>query len=175
MRNLNLQDSSLDLENITEEIDTNLSGVIRMNHQFLPHLITKKSSAIVNISSGLAFLPFPLSPIYSAAKSGIHAYSRVLRLQLKKTNVKVFELAPPATETALMNVFAKDMDLETAGSVMKVDKMVQIALKGIANNQFEIKPGMSKALKFMARLAPNFFLKMMDGTLEKAKAKKLNS
>lgn len=175
MRNLDLQDASLGLENITEEIEINLSGIIRMNHQFLPHLKTKNSSAIANVSSGLAFLPFPLSPIYSAAKSGIHAYTRVLRLQLKKTNVKVFELAPPATETAIMNVFAKDLDLETAGPVMKVDKMVKIAIKGIANNKFEIKPGMSKVLKFMARLAPNFFLKLMDETLEKAKVKKLNS
>jgi uncharacterized oxidoreductase len=173
MRNLNLQDSSVDLENLTQEIETNLSGVIRMNHQFIPHLKTKKSSAIINISSGLAFLPFPLSPVYSATKSGIHAYSQVLRLQLKNTNINVFELAPPLTDTTLMNAFTNDIDKESAGPAMKVEKMVSVAIKGILKNKFEIKPGMSKALYFMGRIAPNFFLNFMDKTLEKAKAKKL--
>jgi uncharacterized oxidoreductase len=175
MRNISLQDTSMDLENVTQEIETNLSGVIRMNHQFIPHLKTKKSAAIVNVSSGLAFLPFPLSPVYSATKSGIHAYSQVLRLQLKNTNVKVFELAPPLTDTSLMNAFTNDIDKDSAGSAMKVEKMVSVAINGLLKDKFEIKPGMSKALYFMGRIAPKFFLNFMHTTLEKAKKKKLNS
>jgi uncharacterized oxidoreductase len=88
MRNLDLQDNSITLESITQEIDTNLSGTIRMVHQFLPHLKTQPAAAIVNISSGLAFVPFPISPVYSAAKAGVHAYTQVLRLQLKATMSK---------------------------------------------------------------------------------------
>ncbi|PTB95563.1 short-chain dehydrogenase [Marivirga lumbricoides] len=172
MRNLNLRDASIALENITQEIETNLSGIIRMNHLFLPHIKTKKSAAVVNISSGLAFLPFPLSPIYSASKSGIHAYSKVLRLQLKNTNVKIFEIAPPLTETTLMDAFTNDIDKESAGPAMKVEKMVGIAINGIMKNKFEIKPGMSKVLYFMGRIAPKFFLNFMDKTLEKAIEKK---
>lgn len=174
MRNLDLQDTSMNLENLTQEIEINLSGTIRMVHQFLPHLKKQKSAAIVNISSGLAFLPFPLSPIYSAAKSGIHAYTQVLRLQLKNTSVKVFELAPPATETTLMNAFTTDLPSDTAGPIMKVDKMVQVAINGLLKNKFEIKPGMSKALNFMGRIAPKFFLNYIDKAIEKGKANKIN-
>ena len=170
MRNLFLVNTHLDIESITSEIDINLSGVIRMNHQFLPHLRTKKSAAIVNISSGLAFLPFPLSPVYSAAKSGIHAYSQVLRLQLKNTPVKVFEIAPPATATDLMDDFTDDLGSD-GGPLMKVEKMVQVAINGLLKDKFEIKPGMSKALKLMGRIAPKFFLNFMDKTLEKGKLK----
>lgn len=174
MRNISLQDTSLDLQNITEEIDTNLTGVIRMNHQFIPHLKAKKTAAIINVSSGLAFLPFPLSPVYSAAKAGIHVYSKVLRLQLKNTNVKIFELAPPLTDTSLMNAFTNDIESDSAGPAMKVEKMVSIAIDGILKDHFEIKPGMSKALYFMGRIAPKFFLNFMNTTLEKARAKKRN-
>ncbi|RZJ86112.1 MAG: SDR family NAD(P)-dependent oxidoreductase, partial [Chryseobacterium sp.] len=174
MRNLDLQDTSLDLENVTSEIAINLSGTIQMNHQFIPHLKTKSSSAIVNLSSGLAFLPFPLSPVYSAAKSGIHAYSQVLRLQLKNTNVKIFELAPPATKTTLMSAFSNDLDDDSAGPVMNVEKMVGIAIDGLLSDTYEIKPGMSKALYIMGRIAPRFFLNYMDKTIEKAKEKKKN-
>jgi len=174
MRNLDLRDTNMSLENLTSEIQTNLLGTMWMTHQFLPHLTKQKSSAIVNISSGLAFLPFPLSPIYSAAKSGIHAYTQVLRLQLKNTNIKVFELAPPLTDTTLMNAFTNDIEKDSAGPAMKVEKMVSVAINGLLKDKFEIKPGMSKALYFMGRIAPNFFLKYMDKTLEKAKAKKRN-
>src|SRR5579872_5174771 len=45
------------LEDITREIEINLCGPIRMVKQFLPHLKTKSEAAIVNVSSGLAFVP----------------------------------------------------------------------------------------------------------------------
>jgi uncharacterized oxidoreductase len=168
MRNLDLQDTSMDLENITLEIDTNLSGTIRMVHQFLPHLKAQSSAAIVNVSSGLAFVPFPLSPVYSATKAGIHAYTQILRLQLKKTNIKVFEVAPPSTETPLQNAFSH-IDMGSSSPIMKVDKMVAEAIRGILNDKTEILPGMSKMLKLMSRVAPKFAVNLMDKTIEKAK------
>ncbi|AEV98612.1 short-chain dehydrogenase [Niastella koreensis] len=170
MRNMDLQDTSMDLGNITEEIDTNLSGTIRMVHQFLPHLKKKSAAAIVNISSGLAFIPFPLSPVYSATKAGIHSYTQILRLQLKHTNVKIFEVAPPSTETPLLNAFS-NVDMGSTVQNMKVDKMVRVAIQGILKDKAEILPGMAKVLKLMGRIAPRFFLNFMDGAVEKGKRK----
>lgn len=169
MRNLNIQDAGLDLKDITREVDTNLTGTIRMVQQFLPHLKTKPSAAIINVSSGLAFVPFPLSPIYSATKAGIHSYTQILRIQLKNTSIKVFELAPPGTDTPLMDAFANNMD---GAMNMKVDKMVSIAIAGIEMDKWEIKPGISKVLKAMSCIAPGFALNMMNRTIEKGKRKK---
>ncbi|MGZ3749753.1 MAG: SDR family oxidoreductase [Bacteroidia bacterium] len=169
MRNMDLQDTGMSLENITREIDTNLSGIIRVVHQFLPHLRTKPSAAIINVSSGLAFVPFSAAPVYSATKSGVHAYTQALRLQLKNTAVKVFELAPPGTETPLMDEFRNVVD---SNQNMKVDKMVRIAIKGILNDTLEIRPGLSNVLKIMSRLAPKFIAGMLDRTIEKAKKQK---
>jgi uncharacterized oxidoreductase len=170
MCNLDLQDTSISLDKITQEIDINLSGTIRMVHQFLPHLKTQPSAAIVNISSGLAFVPFPISPIYSAAKAGVHAYTQALRLQLKATNVKVFEVAPPSTETPLQDAFSH-IDLGSSSPLMKVDKVVTQAIKGILTNNVEILPGMAKIMKIMSRIAPDFAVNMIDKTIEKAKNK----
>jgi uncharacterized oxidoreductase len=170
MRNLDLQDNNLSLVDITQEVDTNLSGTIRIVQQFLPHLKRQSSAAIVNVSSGLAFVPFPLSPIYSAAKAGVHAYTQVLRLQLKKTKVKVFEVAPPSTETPLQDAFS-DVDLGGSASMMKVDKMVSESIQGIRKDKFEILPGMSKMMKLMGRFAPRFSLSLIDKTIAKAKKK----
>jgi len=73
MQKINLHDTSIDLQNIVREIEINLSGPIRMVQQFLPHFKTKKTAAILNVTSGIALIPFPLSPIYGAAKSGSNA------------------------------------------------------------------------------------------------------
>ena len=81
MRNLNLQEER-DLGDVTREIETGLSGPVWMIQQFLPHLRTRPGALIVNVSSGLAFIPMAISPIYSAAKAGLHAYSQALRAQL---------------------------------------------------------------------------------------------
>jgi uncharacterized oxidoreductase len=60
MRNLDLNDTRHGVADITREIDINLSGPLRMVQQFLPHLKTQQEAAIVNVSSGLAFVPFRL-------------------------------------------------------------------------------------------------------------------
>jgi uncharacterized oxidoreductase len=131
-----------------------------MVNQFLPLLKSQQEAAIMNVSSGLAFVPFPISPVYSATKAGVHFYTQTLRIQLKKTNVKVFELLPPLTNTDLQNAFtAEDMK---GTQVMETAKMVSVAIKGFKDNTFEIRPGQSNLLKIMSRIAPDFILKQMS-------------
>src|ERR1700728_1300808 len=111
MRKISLPDGMADLTDITREIETNLNGPIRTINQLLPHHKKQKSPAIVNVTSGLAFVPFPISPIYSATKAGLHSFTQALRVQMKKTNVRVFELAPPGTETPLLHADFDETDL----------------------------------------------------------------
>ena len=144
------------------EIEINLLGPVRMVEQFLPFLKTKRQAAIINSSSGLAFVPLPTAPIYCATKAAIHSYTQSLRVQLQNTNIKVFELVPPSTNTPLMDNFGSDTFNNNTRGVMKVDKMVSVAIKGLGRDTYEIKPGPSSILKFMSRLAPDFMLKQLS-------------
>ena len=155
MRKLNLNDTANDLNNIGREIEINLLGPIRITQQFLPHLKLQKSAAILNVTSGLALVPFPIAPIYGATKSGLRSYTLSLRVQLKNTKIKVFELLAPATKTPLMDKFTRDFE---GLSMMKTEKLVATAINGMKNDKFEIYPGISKALRIMSRLAPRFLL-----------------
>ena len=163
MRKINLLDQSGDLEDLTREIDTDLKGTVRMVKQFLPHLKAQESAAIVNVSSGLAFVPLPVAPIYCAAKAGVHSFTQSLRVQLKHTRISVFELAPPMTRTPL---FTKDIDAPSGIRMMDVSKMVGRAIKAIENEDFEILPGMSNILKLMSRVAPQFILNRLSRSVE---------
>ena len=157
MRNINLNDTR-DLSDLTREIDINLSGPIRMVQQFLPHLKTRPSALIVNVSSGLAFVPFPLSPVYSATKAGMHAFTQVLRAQLKDTHVTVVELAPPGVETAL---FRKEFPELKEQKGMDVKVLAQHALEGIEAGSLEIRPGQANLLRVMSRVAPQLAFNQM--------------
>ena len=155
MRLIDLQDTSLSLENINQEISTNLSGTIQMVHQFLPHLLTKKSAAIVNVSSGIAFMSYSPAPIYSATKAGVRAYTQALRLQLEDTSVKVFEMIPPGVKTNLQNDWEKQPN-ETM--MMTADKMVKVVIDGMLKDKKELKPFMISVIKFATKIIPNVLL-----------------
>ena len=81
-------------------VATNLLGTIRVLDAFTPHLVARGHGTILTVSSGIAFLPFPLMPTYGASKAGVHAYTEALRPQLAGTGVEVAELVPPAVATA---------------------------------------------------------------------------
>ncbi|MFD2582506.1 SDR family oxidoreductase [Pedobacter vanadiisoli] len=166
MRLLDVQDASKDLENITREIDINLTGTIRMVHQFLPHLLKKPAAAIVNVSSAIAFMPYSTAPVYSASKAGVHAYTQALRLQLNKTHVRVFELVPPGVNTNLQNNWVLPPN---PGQMMDVDKLVSIAIKGLLNDTPEIKPFLVKVIRFLSRVMPKQLMKLGHREFEKFK------
>jgi uncharacterized oxidoreductase len=159
------------LHDIGQEIEINLLGPIRMVEQFLPYLKTKPEAAIVNVSSGLAFVPLASAPIYCATKAGIHSYTQSLRVQLQGTSVNVFEVAPPGTSTPLMDTFGSDAFHRNSQGVMKVDKMVSVVLKGLERDTYEIRPGISNVLKLMSRLAPTFMLAQLSRSVAEELAK----
>jgi uncharacterized oxidoreductase len=90
------------LETAERTITTNLLGPIRLIAALLPHLATRPSATIMTVSSGLAFVPLPATPTYSATKAAIHSFTQSLRVQLADTAIEVLELVPPAVATTLL-------------------------------------------------------------------------
>jgi len=89
------------VEDAEDIITTNLLGPIRLTGALAPHLQKQANSAIINVSSGLAFVPFPTTPTYSATKAALHSYTVSLRVHLQGTPVEVIEIIPPAVATDL--------------------------------------------------------------------------
>lgn len=94
-------DAKSDWAALSQEIATNIEAPFHLSMLFAPFLAAKEAAAIINVTSGLAFTPFAIAPIYSASKAALHSFTMSLRLQLSATSVEVIEVAPPAVNTNL--------------------------------------------------------------------------
>ncbi|MFC0203754.1 SDR family oxidoreductase [Novosphingobium soli] len=93
-------DRARDLADAEATITTNLLGPIRLIDALVDHLVARGDGVIVNVTSGLAFVPLPGTPTYSATKAAMHSYTQSLR-EMLRGRVEVIELAPPAVQTDL--------------------------------------------------------------------------
>jgi uncharacterized oxidoreductase len=102
MRLENLKAQPEELTDAESIVTTNLLGPIRLTAALLPLLAKQPHSTIMNVTSGLAFVPLASTPTYNATKAALHSYSLSLRYQLKDTTTEVLELIPPYVQTDLM-------------------------------------------------------------------------
>jgi uncharacterized oxidoreductase len=146
----NLTAPAAEFAGLMAEVNINVGGVITTTSAFIDILRANKGT-VINVSSGLAFVPLPAAPIYSATKATIHSYTQSLRFRLEGTGVEVIELMPPAVKT--------DMTMELAeggGTVISTDELVKQSFALLKVGTLEIRPGQSEQLAFLRRLAPNF-------------------
>jgi uncharacterized oxidoreductase len=105
-----------------EEIAINLEAPIHLTRLLMPHLLARPRAAVVNVTSGLSFVPLARAPIYCATKAALHSFTLSLRRQLKDTKVEVVEIVPPAVDTDLggpgLHTFGVNVD-EFADATMK--------------------------------------------------------
>jgi uncharacterized oxidoreductase len=146
-------------EGLFEEIDINLKGLIRMTAVFLPLLSKQKESTLINVSSGLAYMPLSRSPIYCATKAALHSLTMSLRHQLRGTPVRVIELAPPAVKTDL----GKSPGVpEVKYPMLELDAFIALTMKALESGAAELPIGQSKMLRWGGRFLPSVFFNMLN-------------
>jgi uncharacterized oxidoreductase len=104
-----------------EELAINLEAPVHLSRLLIPHLLRQPRPAIVNVTSGLAFAPLAMVPVYCATKAAMHSFTLSLRHQLGSTPIEVIEIIPPAVDTDLggpgLHTFGAGLD-EFADAVM---------------------------------------------------------
>jgi len=132
---------TVDLNRVRQETETNFIAPIHLTSLFTQHLATKPNAAIINISSGLAFVPIAIMPVYCATKAAIHSLTLSLRHRLRKTTIKVFEIIPPAVDTELGSDRREDKTQSHGG--MPVQEFIEQAMNAIQNDIMEAAIGSS--------------------------------
>jgi uncharacterized oxidoreductase len=127
-----------------DEIKINFSAPVYLSALFIPHLKKQPEAAIINVSSGLGFVPLTIVPVYCATKAAIHSFTVSLRHQLRRTSIKVFEIIPPTVDTDLDRGARADRRQEYRG--IPPMEVAEAALAGIARDEFEIAVGQAQGL-----------------------------
>ncbi|TDK64231.1 SDR family NAD(P)-dependent oxidoreductase [Bacillus salipaludis] len=128
----------------SQEIASNVEAPFHFAMLFAPYFANKDYAAILNVSSGLAFTPMAIAPIYSATKAAVHSFTMSLRSQLEDTAIEVIEVAPPAVNTDLGGV-----GLHTFGT--PVDEFADAIFKGLEAGKNEIGYARSENALRMSR------------------------
>jgi uncharacterized oxidoreductase len=120
-----------------KESTVNMEALIHLAMVFVPYFAAKEDATIINITSGLAFTPMAIAPIYSATKAALHFFTMILRHQLSDAPVNVIEVAPPAVNTDLGGG-----GLHTFGAPL--DEFADSIFKGLVEGKIEIGYGTSE-------------------------------
>lgn len=127
-----------------DEIAINFSGTVYLTAILTPHLIKQGNAAILNVSSGLGFIPLTMMPIYCATKAAIHSFTISLRHQLAPTGVKVMEIIPPTVDTELDRGARAKRGQTDRG--ITVEQLTDEVMKGLEEDRPEIAIGMAANL-----------------------------
>ncbi|MDB5241327.1 MAG: short-chain dehydrogenase [Spirosoma sp.] len=143
-RRMQLAHSQPDWTESQPEIAINLEAPLHLTSLFIPHLLQHPQAAIINVTSGLAFVPGAFAPIYSATKAALHSFTMSLRHQLAGTPIEVIELVPPAVNTDLGGT-----GLHTFG--VPVGDFADAMMKGLEAGALEIGYGTSETNRTASR------------------------
>jgi uncharacterized oxidoreductase len=148
MRAEALLDQQDDLNDAEAMVTTNLLGPIRLTAALLPLLRKQPHSAILNVSSGLAFVPLAFTPTYCATKAALHSYTLSLRYQLRDTAIEVIEIIPPYVQTDLIGgaedpraMPLKAFIAETMSVLQATPTPLEICVKNVHGLRFAAEEG----------------------------------
>ena len=132
-----------------EEIAINIEAPIHLTSLFTN---LKSLNTVINITSGLSFVPLARMPVYSASKAFFHSFTLSLRHLLKSKNIEVIEVIPPALNT----------DLGGKGlhnSALPVSDFIEAVFIQLKQGKTELAFGFSEA---MAKAGPDDLQKAFD-------------
>jgi len=140
-----------------KEIYTNYISVVRLTEKLLPILHQQPAAAVVNVSSITAYAPGLRIPTYSASKAALNSYSKILRLSLQDTNIKVFELMPPLVNTDFSAVIGG------AANGIPPEEVAADLLNSMEQDVYSIHTGKTAAIYDLLKESPTAALNALNG------------
>lgn len=152
-----LTDPAFDPAMMEAEVAINLLAPALLTHALLPQLRAHgQASAIVNISSGLAFFPKQSTALYCATKAALHSFSQSLRWQLEDDGVAVIEAVLPLVDTPMTHGRGRGKISAAAAA--------RAILVGVRSRRPEILIGKARLIPLLSRLAPALGRRIMRGS-----------
>lgn len=98
-----------DMADMEKVVALNVLGTLHLTHELIPLLQTRPKAYVVNVSSGIARLPYPGLAVYGATKAFISSFTESLACELAGTRIRVMCFHPGFASTGFMARSAMDM------------------------------------------------------------------
>jgi short-subunit dehydrogenase len=157
-----------ELEPELAEIRLNVNAVVILTHAVLAGMVARRSGAIINVASVVAFQPFPHFAVYGASKAFVLSFTEALAEENKGSGVRIMALCPGAAKTE-MGIFSHNEGLLGKLPSLGADQIVKSAFRGIEGGSVvRIVGGLNGVLVFMNRLMPRSVIRWMSGAITRA-------
>lgn len=104
------------IDEARRQFEVNVFGLARLTQLVSPHMRTRGSGTIINISSIGGRLTTPLGGWYHATKYAVEALSDALRMELRPFGIDVVVVEPGAIRTAWWPIAADHLEATAEGS-----------------------------------------------------------
>ncbi|MDH6364172.1 short-subunit dehydrogenase [Enterococcus sp. PF1-24] len=118
-------------EQINQQINTNLLGLIQVTKEVVPYFRKQKSGVIVNVSSIAGLISIPLQSLYHATKWGVEGFSESLQYELQPFNVQVKIIEPGVIKT---NFYGRSMTMVNSENIEDYKSYSEKVMKNILKN-----------------------------------------
>lgn len=152
--NLRLDDVSCGVGAIRQEVDINLVAPMVLTQALLSHLQARRLSLIVNVTSGLGYVPKRTAAVYSATKAGLHLFTSALRVQMEGSTVRVVEAVMPLVDTP--------MTTGRGRAKLSAEQAARRLIEGLLAGNPHIHVGKARWLPWLQRWAPGVLARIMQ-------------
>lgn len=124
-------------EDITDQVNINLAGLILMTKYALPLLKESEEGAVINFSSGLGYIAMPYYTVYAATKAAVHHFSEGIRRELADYPLHIMTVSPTATDTNMMKT-------TNTGNMDSPEQVANATIAGLHDSEIDVVLGGSQ-------------------------------
>lgn len=122
-------------------IDVNLTGVFNVTKAAVPFMVSRKSGAVVNISSVWGVYGASCEVAYSAAKAGVIGFTKALAKELGLSGITVNAIAPGVIDSPMNTAHLTKKELAELAEETPLNRLgkpseVAKAVRALAENRF---------------------------------------
>lgn len=154
--------ADLDPAQEIDEIELNVSALVRLTRAALPEMIQRGHGAVINVSSMAAFQPMPFNATYAATKAFVNSFSEALHEELRDTGVRVQVLCPGFTRTGFQEAAGIEPSAVPGFAWMEAGKVVEASLRALERGDLICVPGAAnRVLAVVQRASPNLLTRRL--------------